>query len=81
VTTTKVGSLQSITNEDAEVEGAQQFNFPDARRGADTWSMEQPSNSGECLGSARHAFGNYWVKLHELCVLERDGLSEPHLLD
>lgn len=67
----KVERLQDIGEEDAEAEGARYFpdipldplhrRFPSQ---ADRWSMEDPKTTGDCLGDARFAFANFWLKLH-----------------
>jgi hypothetical protein len=68
VTATKIERLQDISDADAQAEGARRFDdipgthpYP-ASEGR--WSMEMPTSTNTCLGSARAAFGNYWVRLH-----------------
>lgn len=71
VTDVKVERLQDISEGDARAEGATRFDdipldplhrqFPSH---ADRWAMETPRTTGDCLGSARMAFGNFWLKLH-----------------
>ena len=56
-----------ITEEDAIAEGAQRFdNLPSTHPyGQDArWSMEAPTATDQCLGSARMAFANLWNKLN-----------------
>lgn len=62
-----VERLQEITEEDAIAEGAQRFdNLPSTHPyGQDArWSMEAPTATDQCLGSARMAFANLWDKLN-----------------
>jgi hypothetical protein len=68
VTATKIERLQDISEADAQAEGARRFDdipgthpYPASE---DRWSMEMPTSTDTCLGSARAAFGNYWSKLH-----------------
>lgn len=63
----RVERLQEITEEDAIAEGAQRFdNLPSTHPyGQDArWSMEAPTATDQCLGSARMAFANLWDKLN-----------------
>lgn len=65
----RVERLQEITEEDAIAEGAQRFdNLPSTHPyGQDArWSMEAPTATDQCLGSARMAFANLWDKLNSL---------------
>lgn len=67
VTDVRVQRPQEISGEDAKAEGARHFpDIPDKSLSArpDRWSMEEPPDTSHCLGSARFAFANYWVKLH-----------------
>jgi hypothetical protein len=67
VTDIRVQRLQDLSEEDAKAEGSRYFGHllsthpygQDAR-----WSMEEPTRTEQCLGSARHAFGNYVNTLH-----------------
>jgi hypothetical protein len=68
VTATKIERVQDISDADAQAEGARRFDdipgthpYPALD---DRWSMETPTSTATCLGSARAAFGNYWVRLH-----------------
>jgi hypothetical protein len=59
--------LQDITEADAIAEGAR--HFPDlpslSRYGQDPrWSFFDATSVDQCLGSARHAFGNAWNKIN-----------------
>ena len=65
VTDVRVQRLQDISPQDAEAEGAQHFDkLPSLHPyGQDArWSMESPTSTDECLGSAKMAFANYWNK-------------------
>lgn len=67
VVSVRVERLQEITEEDAIAEGAQRFdNLPSTHPyGQDArWSMEAPTATDQCLGSARMAFANLWNKLN-----------------
>lgn len=71
VTDVRIERLQDISEDDARAEGARRFDdipldpfhtrYP---AGAPRWSMQSPADTGECLGTARFAFANYWIKLH-----------------
>jgi hypothetical protein len=67
VTATKIEPVQNISEEDAIAEGARYFSDIECRHpyphSAPHWSMEQPSSTDDCLGSAQHAFGNFWNKM------------------
>lgn len=67
----KVERLQEISETDAVAEGARRFDgIPLASYDrhypliAPRWSMEAPRDTGECLGAARYAFGNFINRLH-----------------
>jgi hypothetical protein len=67
VTKVRVERLHAITEDDACAEGARRFDdIPDPHpygKGA-RWSMESPTTTDQCLGTARFAFANLWNKLH-----------------
>jgi len=66
VTAVRVERLQDISDADAKAEGARHFQvLPgcDPYGSAPRWSCEEPTNTDECLGSARMAFANLWNKL------------------
>lgn len=65
ITETYVEKLLDITKEDAIAEGARYFSeLPSTHPyGQDNrWSMENPTSVGQCLGTARFAYLNYWNK-------------------
>jgi hypothetical protein len=67
VTEVRAERLQGISEEDAIAEGAR--HFPDlpslSRYGQDPrWSFFDATSVDQCLGSARHAFGNAWNKIN-----------------
>lgn len=67
VTDIRVERLQKISREDAIAEGAREF--PDLQGkhpyGQDPrWSMEEPTDVSQCLGTPRAAFANYWCKIN-----------------
>lgn len=65
VTGVRVERVQKITKQDAIAEGARYFPDLPSRHpfGQDArWSMGNPETTAECLGTARHAFANSWVK-------------------
>jgi hypothetical protein len=68
VTATKIERLRDISEADAQAEGARRFDdIPSPHpypASADRWSMENPTDTDQCLGSASAAFGSYWEKLH-----------------
>ena len=71
VTANRIERLNDISPADAMAEGAKRFDdIPISKyqsqypTNADRWSMEEPGDTGECLSSARTAFGAYWIKLH-----------------
>lgn len=67
VTDIRVQRLQDITGEDAQAEGARRFDeLPSVHPCGQgpRWSMEAPSSTWQCLGSARMAFANYINALH-----------------
>ena len=67
ITDIRVQRLQEISEEDAKAEGARRFDDLPSRHpyGQDArWSMGEPSSTEQCLGSARHAFGNGWDALN-----------------
>lgn len=66
VTDVRAERLHEITEEDARAEGARYFSdlpatklSPHAR-----WSMEEPTSTERCLGTARMAFANLWDKIN-----------------
>lgn len=68
VTDVRVERLRDITEADAIAEGARRFDSLPSEHpyGQDArWSMEEPTSTDQCLGSARFAFANYWNKLNE----------------
>ena len=65
ITDVRVQRVQEISEDDAIAEGAQ--HYPDIPTGIlqhSRWSMFEPSSTDDCLGTARHAFGNYWDHIH-----------------
>lgn len=69
ITDVRVQRLQDISEEDAILEGARKFDdipvvTPFKYGEPDRWSMEQPENTDQCLGSPIGAFANYINKLH-----------------
>lgn len=63
----RIERLQDITEEDAIAEGARRFDDiydPHPYGKGNRWSMESPTTTDQCLGSARFAYGNLWNKLH-----------------
>lgn len=63
----RIERLQDLSEEDAIAEGARRFddihdvNFYGQ---GNRWSMESPTSTDQCLGTARFAVGNLWTKLH-----------------
>lgn len=67
ITGVRVERLQDISEADAIAEGAQRFEALPAIHpyGQDPrWSMEIPISTDECLGSARMAFANFFMKVN-----------------
>jgi hypothetical protein len=69
VTGVRIERAQDISREDAIAEGAKRFDdippsklFPSGEQSR--WSMEQPEDCGQCLGSPQTAFGNLWIKIN-----------------
>lgn len=69
VAAVRVERLQEISEDDAKAEGARfkDFGLGKWKQQRPGWSMLDPHpwTSDACLGSARHAFGNFWNKLNE----------------
>lgn len=75
ITEVRVQRLQEITAEDAVAEGAQRFTgrVPSFTGGTGpSWSMGAPTSHGECLGSARFAFANFWNRTVRVAELDWD---------
>jgi hypothetical protein len=67
ITGIRVERLTDISEEGAMAEGAKKFDdLPSIHPyGQDSrWSMEAPTSTDECLGSARMAFANFWIKIN-----------------
>jgi len=66
VTGVRIERVQDITEADAIAEGARRFDdIPAVRPTADArWSMGEPKDTGDCLGTARFAFGNVWDRVY-----------------
>lgn len=67
VVAVSVQRLKGITEADARSEGARHFPGLASTHpyGQDSrWSCGEPSATDECLGSARHAFGNLWESIY-----------------
>lgn len=69
VTATKIEGIQNITEADAKAEGMAFFDhglnqYRQQRNGWHADAVEASVGADYCLGSARHAFGNLWEKLH-----------------
>lgn len=71
LTSVRVERLQAITEADAIAEGARRFeSIPlDPMHARDPahaarWSMLEPTTTGQCLTTARYAFGNLWEKIN-----------------
>lgn len=67
VTGVRVERLRDLSEADAVAEGARHFpDLPSTHPyGQDNrWSMGEPTATDECLGSARHAFGNLWESIN-----------------
>ena len=65
ITGVRIERVQDITEKDAIAEGARYFPDLPSRHpyGQDCrWSMGNPETTSDCLSTARHAFGNSWVK-------------------
>ena len=67
ITDIRVERLQKISREDAIAEGAREVpDLPGKHPyGQDPrWSMEEPTDVSQCLGTPRAAFANYWCKVN-----------------
>lgn len=68
VVSVRVERLQEISEADAQAEGAQFFrHLPIGSPGPNPpnrWSMESPTNTDECLSTARMAFANLFCKVN-----------------
>lgn len=68
VVSVRVERLQDISLDDARAEGAQRFDeIPTGHPYSDSaprWSMESPTHTNQCLGSARMAFANLINKIN-----------------
>ena len=67
ITDIRVERLQKISRDDAIAEGAREFpDLPGKHPyGQDPrWSMEEPTDVSQCLGTPRAAFANYWCKVN-----------------
>jgi hypothetical protein len=67
VTGVRVERLKDISESDAVAEGARRFDdLPSIHPyGQDPrWSMEEPTSAGQCLTTARFAFGNFWESIN-----------------
>jgi len=63
----RIERVQDITEADAIAEGAKRFDcLPSIHPfGHDSrWSMETPTSTDQCLGSARYAFANHFNRIH-----------------
>lgn len=68
ITSVRVERLQEITDADAAAEGARRFdNIPDLNPYGQgpRWSMESPTNTDQCLRTARFAFASLWNSISD----------------
>jgi hypothetical protein len=75
LTSVRIERLQDISEADAKAEGARRFEDLPSRHPFgqdDRWSMESPTATDQCLGSARFAFANYWNKINGTDSWESD---------
>ena len=67
ITDVRVERLQDISEKQAEAESARRFdNIHMGTPSASPcrWSMESPTNTDQCLSTARYAFANLWEKIN-----------------
>jgi hypothetical protein len=65
ITEIRIHLLKSISREDAIAEGAfyTEHNWPPSGV-APSWSMVPTTSHEQCHATPRHAFGNYWNRIH-----------------
>lgn len=67
VTDVRVERVQDITEEDAQAEGARRFDSVHDTNPyglGPRWSMETPTSTAQCMGTARMAFANLWERIN-----------------